>query len=273
MDCESTRFQKWIRTLEIEFVCCYSSNSYDCRNFWKSYQQSAGVYAVGEVFTSDLSCIGTYSQVIDGVLSYPMFFTLRDIFQSGKSMNNINSTLNRYNQYLTDPTAVGTFIDNHDNPRFLCSDYDIIAYKSAITYVLMAEGIPIIYYGTEQEFKGCNDPNNREVLWPTKYNTNAELYQFIKTINDYRNSVNLGQYKMVQSYSSDNEFYAFFRGNTWVGLTNQKNNIQRNICYHPYSEGQTICNVFYPTDCVKVQNGCFPCDLDDGESKIFAPSS
>jgi len=242
-------------------------------NFWKSYQQSAGVYAVGEVFTSDVSCIGTYSQVIDGVLSYPMFFTLRNIFQQSYSMNTINSTLNQYNQYLTDPTAVGSFIDNHDNARFLCNNNDIIAYKSAITYVLMGQGIPIIYYGTEQEFSGCSDPYNREVLWPTNYNTNAALYQFIKTINDFRNSVNLGQYVQVQSYSNDNQFYAFFRGLAWVGLTNQKNDIERNICFHPYSEGQLICNIFYPTDCVQVENGCFPCYLNDGESKIFYPSS
>lgn len=99
-----------------------------------------------------------------------MFFTLRDIFQNGYSMNNINSTLNSYNSNLADPGAVGGFVDNHDNPRFLCNFNDIIAYKSAITYNLMAEGIPIIYYGTEQEFNGCNDPNNREVLWPTNYN-------------------------------------------------------------------------------------------------------
>jgi len=99
-----------------------------------------------------------------------MYFTLRNVFQQQYSMNTINTTLNQYNQNLADPGAVGSFIDNHDNPRFLCSDYDIIAYKSALTYILTGAGIPIIYYGTEQEFSGCNDPNNREVLWPTNYN-------------------------------------------------------------------------------------------------------
>ena len=85
-------------------------------------------------------------------------------------MNNLNVTLNEYNQYLKDPTVVGNFIDNHDNPRYLCTDNDIISYKAALAWVLMSEGIPIIYYGTEQEFNGCNDPDNREPLWPSDYN-------------------------------------------------------------------------------------------------------
>ena len=122
------------------------------------------------MFTSDISCIGTYSEVLDGVLSYPMYFTLRNVFQQKYSMNTINSTLNSYNANLENPTAVGSFIDNHDNPRFLCNFNDVIAYKSAITFNLMSQGIPIIYYGTEQEFNGCNDPDNREVLWTTNYN-------------------------------------------------------------------------------------------------------
>lgn len=41
----------------------------------------------------------------------------------------------------------GTFVDNHDNPRFLNSQGDYQLYKAALTYVLMSTGIPIIYYG------------------------------------------------------------------------------------------------------------------------------
>ena len=38
------------------------------------------------------------------------------------------------------------------------------------------QGIPIIYYGTEQAYSGCNDPLNRESLYPN-FNTNHHLYQ------------------------------------------------------------------------------------------------
>jgi alpha-amylase len=40
----------------------------------------------------------------------------------------------------------------------------------------MAEGIPIIYYGSEQGFNGGNDPDNREPLWTSNFNNETELY-------------------------------------------------------------------------------------------------
>ena len=61
---------------------------------YKEVNESDKSKYVGEVFTSDVSCIGTYSQVLDGVLSYPMYFTLRNVFQDNYSMNTINTTLN-----------------------------------------------------------------------------------------------------------------------------------------------------------------------------------
>ena len=36
--------------------------------------------------------------------------------------------------------------------------------QNALTFTLTFRGIPIIHYGTEQEFDGCSDPDNREVL-------------------------------------------------------------------------------------------------------------
>jgi alpha-amylase len=68
---------------------------------------------------------------------------------------------------------LGNFNDNHDNPRFL-NDLVGNLYKDekqkvgiqekykmfqAITaFCLTNDGIPIIYYGTEQAFSGGNDP-------------------------------------------------------------------------------------------------------------------
>lgn len=51
--------------------------------------------------------------------------------------------------------------------------------KSALTYTLFGVGIPIVYYGTEQEFNGGNDPENREPLWPTDMNTQSDMYLYI----------------------------------------------------------------------------------------------
>ncbi len=40
--------------------------------------------------------------------------------------------------------------DNHDNARFLNANGDHKLYKAALVYSLYSEGIPIVYYGSEQ---------------------------------------------------------------------------------------------------------------------------
>ena len=82
----------------------------------------------------------------------------------------MNYTLEQYQAKIADPYAMGTFIDNHDNERWLYVNGDHVYYKSALVYVLYGTGIPIIYYGTEQGYAGGDDPNNREPLWTSQYN-------------------------------------------------------------------------------------------------------
>jgi glycosidase len=41
---------------------------------------------------------------------------------------------------------------------------------------MMMEGVPCLYYGTEQEFNGGNDPANREVLWNTNFDTTGDTF-------------------------------------------------------------------------------------------------
>jgi alpha-amylase len=45
------------------------------------------------------------------------------------------------------------------------------------------QGIPCLYYGTEQRFNGRGDPYNREDM---KCNAGAPLYALIKTLNAIR---------------------------------------------------------------------------------------
>lgn len=81
--------------------------------------------------------------------------------------------------------ALGVFIDNHDNPRFLSITNWNPLFKSALTFVAFSQGIPIIYYGSEQGFSGGADPNNREALW-TSLNPNSEMYNYIKVLINTR---------------------------------------------------------------------------------------
>jgi len=230
---------------------------------------------VGEVYNGDVSYVASYQGPLDAVLSYPLFFTLRNTFESGQSLLNLQTTLQQYQSSFSDLDILGTFIDNHDQPRFLNGNQDYKCYQNAITYVLMGQGIPIIYYGTEQGFSGSADPNNREILWASGFSTSNPLFSIITTLITYRKSAQVWNYPQTQRYA-DAQFYAFTRGNTFVALTNVGSNggqIIRNITYHPYSNGQKLCDLFYQTDCITVTNGSFSVYLDSGESKVFYPVS
>lgn len=67
------------------------------------------------------------------------------------------------------------FLDNHDVSRYLSPIDGCYTSKeearrrlhNALGLLLTEDGIPCIYYGTEQEFSGGNDPANRERLFDT----------------------------------------------------------------------------------------------------------
>jgi glycosidase len=69
------------------------------------------------------------------------------------------------------------FMDNHDVARFLFSaGGDKEALRNALVLLMTEEGIPCLYYGTELEFAGGNDPANREVLWNSGFPTTGDTF-------------------------------------------------------------------------------------------------
>jgi len=244
---------------------------YVAKDFWSDFTAAAGVYTVGEVFNSNLPYDAGYEGPVDGILNYPYFFTTRYVFQGYNSMNNFQSYYNGASSW-PDLGLLGNFVDNHDNARFLNSNGDHVAFKSALAFTLTAVGIPITYYGSEQAYGGGNDPNNREPLW-TNMNTGYDIYKFLTTVINWRKQNQIWNYPQVQRYADDN-FYAFTRGNFFCAFTNTQNSLSRTITYHPYSEGTVLCNAFNPTsDCVTVENNQFIIELMTGEVKLYAPKS
>ena len=53
-------------------------------------------------------------------------------------MYRIRDTLNNENNAFQDTSVLGTFIDNHDNPRFLNLNPSVPLLKSAVTYALFS---------------------------------------------------------------------------------------------------------------------------------------
>ena len=143
-------------------------------------------------------------------------------------------------------------------------------------FTVLTQGIPIIYYGTEQGFSGGNDPNNREPLWPTGFSTNNELYTFIKNVIAVRKSQEVWTQDQTQRYVDDS-FYAFTRGSTFVATTNvgsYGDDVTRTITYHPYTDGTTLCEALSNSnDCVTVSNNEFQVTLSQGMPKVYIPTT
>lgn len=116
-----------------------------------------------------------------------MYYTIKDVFMYGKSMKGISERWNQEQGTFKDIDALGLFVDNHDNARFLNGKNDWKAFKQALAFSLTARGIPFFYYGSEQGFTGGNDPQNREAMW-NSFNEDHELFKFTQAIMKSRSA-------------------------------------------------------------------------------------
>ena len=101
---------------------------------------------------------------------------------------------------------------------------------------------------------------------------NSEMYKFIQTINAARKKYQIWNQAQVERYA-DSELFSYSRGKFLVLLTNRvSGTISKFISYHPFSSGEVICNIFYPTtDCITVNSNGFNIYLLNGEAKIYVP--
>jgi alpha-amylase len=190
--------------------------------FWREYGEASGVFQMGECFNGDPAYVGPYQQYLTALFNYPMYYTIGDVFGSGKDMSKIKNRYDAEAYHFNDIDALGVFVDNHDNARFLHNHGGKNKQLAAATvFSLTTRGIPFVYYGTEQYYGGGNDPANRESLW-NDMNTQSDLYQIIAKVNAQRKHSQIWDQEWVQRYSSSN-FYAFSRGKFLVALTNSNN--------------------------------------------------
>ncbi len=134
---------------------------------------------------------------LDSVFYFPQHFqAIRDVFQQAKATKPIETLwANRTTTWGTVAPELGigippsdvpiNFIDNHDVPRFLYEG-DLPGLHNALTFIFTAQGIPCIYYGTEQEFSGGNDPSNREDLWETGFEKSSSTFKHIQKLAKIR---------------------------------------------------------------------------------------
>ena len=216
--------------------------------FWDKFSASSSVFQIGEAFHGDINRVFDYQNHLDSIFNYPLFYIIKRSFTN--SFTELASYYSNDRYKYPAPEYMATFLENHDNKRFLNEYNDRAKFTSAIVFILLWEGIPVHYYGGEQYFSGGEDPNNREPLWTSNYNTDSELYKIIGKVNNLRKKVNIWKYDVVQRYSSDN-FYVFSRGNVLACFSNN-NGGNYVIDNHEFSNGDKLCNILSDDDCVIV---------------------
>jgi len=157
--------------------------------FWQTWCPIVHAYAAtnglpnffmfGEVIDDDVKC-GSYTGTIgggpfkqDSVLDYPLYFLVNNVFAS--ATGNTKQIEDHYNAIATDydtnsQMRLVTFLDNHDQPRFLSiGGATTNRLQVALTFLFTGRGIPTLYYGTEQGFNGPTDPFNREDMFAGQF--------------------------------------------------------------------------------------------------------
>jgi glycosidase len=225
-------YAKWVETADLDGFRIDTVKHVE-EDFWSEFatkvrqrlapQGKTKFLMFGEAFDGDDALLGRYTQpgMLDSVFYFSQHFQVfRDVFQLAHDPTQQKGTDQIANlwaekpvHYSTQPQdggigvppskALVNFLDNHDVSRFLFdAQGDKDALRNALTFLLTEEGIPCLYYGTEQEFAGGNDPSNREVLWTTGWSNANDTFQHFRKLSRLRKgykALSRGDTKVVWS--------------------------------------------------------------------------
>ena len=204
-----TVFQDWITRTNIDGYRIDTVKHVE-HDFWAEFSPAIREHAarlgkenfllMGEVFDGDDAKVGSYTQrdMLDTAVDFAAKYQVFDeVFKRGAPPARVAALhAARQANWGAEPQPGGIglapweiplgFLDNHDVARFLHGEADDGALRAALVYLLLRDGMPVLYYGTEQGFAGGNDPANREPLLASGYNQNHPLYQWISAILSIR---------------------------------------------------------------------------------------
>jgi len=245
--------------------------AYVPKKFWEEYAPEVSVYHIGQVMYRNSKTVGEYQQIFDGMLNYPLYYAIREVYdESCKPISVIKTVLEENKKNFTNVTLLGNFIDNHDHERFLyITDERIRPLKNAITLILLAEGIPIMYYGTEQAYYGGKDPTNRESLWDNM-DTESEMYQYIKSVTSFRKSQKIWE-KDFECLHADNNLLLIKRGDMLFVFTDILLIPPTKVKLPDSFNDKTLCNHFNKDDCITQKSDEVEIELPEGIPKLYVP--
>ncbi|WP_429068386.1 alpha-amylase family glycosyl hydrolase [Aeromonas bestiarum] len=158
--------------------------------------------SLGEVFESSspyktegeekmISYLGTKKKPeLDSLLNFPLQATMNQVFAGGRPTAELGFRLRKMMEMYPNPYRLGNFIDNHDMARFLAQG-NLDDFKQALFTMLTLPGIPVIYQGTEQAFRGYRDSMfeggyREDGHHKDSFDIDSEMYRFIQSLTNLR---------------------------------------------------------------------------------------
>ncbi len=235
----------------------------------------------GESFDRDLQLNASYTEDggVDSVFHFSQKFRVIDgVFMNGNPTREIEKLIEERREAFPSvpkpngPTSASgeglipremlvNFVDNHDIPRFLYEKDSVPALHNALVYLMTMNGIPCIYYGTEQQFDGGNDPFNREDMWDSGFDTSNPTFQHLQHLIELRKThapLRRGDLQVRWSTprtgdETDAGIFAFertYRGETILVVINthedkaSRTRFEDAVMETAFEEGTTLRNVF-----------------------------
>ncbi len=125
---------------------------------------------------------------MNSVLNFSLFNAIERVFQQMQPTSIMSYRLESINRYFPHPELLLNFIDNHDGARYLTRGSHS-SFRQALLFIMTIPGIPVIYYGTEQELLGT-----RQTMFkggagsPDKdhFNVDSESFRFLQELISLR---------------------------------------------------------------------------------------
>lgn len=192
-------------------------------------------FIFGEVYSSEDSICAPFTwpdahgrRAFDAVFNFSIAEAIRDVFARGHSIARIAASIDHLHLYAGDSwKRQMIFVDNHDMSRFLAvADGDEALLREALVFLYGLPGVPLLYYGTEQGYRGGTGPDweNRESMFAHGWKGNAPagdsfhhghpLFLHIAGLNRVRNALRILREGSCVVHEADTlrQFIALRRG-------------------------------------------------------------
>ena len=149
------------------------------KSFWAQIlpqvrRRHNNAYIFGEVIHGDYSGLVRESGV-DAVTQYELWKAIWSALND-RNFFELAWALDRHNDFLDDFTPL-TFVGNHDVTRLASQLDDVRHLPHALALLFMSGGVPCVYYGDEQAFRGIKEerPGGDDAIRPAFPATPEEL--------------------------------------------------------------------------------------------------